>query len=142
MLAAMVRLRVILPAAGVAAALMLGCGGSDGSSTARATPTATATRAPAEPTAAPAATAAARKGVRLRKIGDFRAPVFVTAPPEDRRVQFVVEQGGRIMFVRDGRKVGTPFLDISSQVTANGEQGLLSMAFAPCLLYTSDAADE
>ena len=46
-------------------------------------------------------------------------------------MQFVVEQGGRIMVVRDGRKLGTPFLDISSQVTSGGEQGLLSMAFAP-----------
>jgi glucose/arabinose dehydrogenase len=57
--------------------------------------------------------------------------VFVTAPPKDRRAQYVVEQGGRIMVVRDGRKLGTPFLDISGQVTSGGEQGLLSMAFAP-----------
>ena len=35
------------------------------------------------------------------------------------------------MVVRNGRKLGTPFLDISSQVTSGGEQGLLSMAFAP-----------
>jgi glucose/arabinose dehydrogenase len=131
MLAAMVRLKVILPAAGAAALLMLGCGGSDGSSTARATPTATATQPPAEASATPPATAAARKGVRLRKIGSFQAPVFVTAPPKDRRVQFVVEQGGRIMVVRDGRKLATPFLDIAGQVTSGGEQGLLSMAFAP-----------
>jgi hypothetical protein len=44
---------------------------------------------------------------------------------------FVVEQGGRIMEVRDGQKLATPFLDISSDVRAGGEQGLLSMAFAP-----------
>ena len=65
------------------------------------------------------------------KVGSFAAPVFVTAPRGARKVQFVVEQGGRIMVVRDGRKLGTPFLDISSQVTSGGEQGLLSMAFAP-----------
>jgi glucose/arabinose dehydrogenase len=35
------------------------------------------------------------------------------------------------MVVRNGRKLGTPFLDISGQVTSGGEQGLLSMAFAP-----------
>jgi glucose/arabinose dehydrogenase len=133
MLALMVRLKVILPAAGVAAGLVLGCGGSDGSSTARATPTATATEAPAETaTAAPTPAATAqRRGVRLVRIGSFNAPVFVTAPRGDRRVQFVVEQGGRIMVVRNGRKLGTPFLDISGQVTSGGEQGLLSMAFAP-----------
>jgi glucose/arabinose dehydrogenase len=134
MLAAMVRAKVILPAAGAVAALMLGCGGSEGGSTARATPTATASasQAPAEATATPApAAAAARTGARLVRIGRFRAPVFVTAPPKDRHAQYVVEQGGRIMVVRDGRKLGTPFLDISGQVTSGGEQGLLSMAFAP-----------
>ena len=35
------------------------------------------------------------------------------------------------MVVRNGRKLAQPFLDISSQVTSGGEQGLLSMAFAP-----------
>ena len=58
-------------------------------------------------------------------------PVYVTSPPGDRARQFVVEQGGRVMVVRDGRKLGTPFLDIRGQVTAGGEQGLLSIAFAP-----------
>ena len=43
---------------------------------------------------------------------------------------FVVEQGGRIRVIRGG-KLRTPFLDIRSRVTAGGEQGLLSMAFAP-----------
>jgi hypothetical protein len=41
----------------------------------------------------------------------------------------VVEQGGRIMVVRDGRKLAQPFLDIRSLVKAGGEQGLLSVAF-------------
>jgi len=126
------RLRVIVPAAGLAAGLLLGCGSSGDGSAARATPAATQSQAPAEPaaTATPAA-AQARKGVRLVRIGSFSSPVFVTAPRGARKAQFVVEQGGRIMVVRNGRKLGTPFLDISSQVTANGEQGLLSMAFAP-----------
>ena len=69
--------------------------------------------------------------MRLRKVGDFDAPVYLTSPPGDRARQFVVEQGGRVMVVRDGRKLGTPFLDIRGQVTAGGEQGLLSIAFAP-----------
>ena len=133
MLAAMVRLKVIVPCAGVLAALVLGCGGSEGDSAARATPTATATQAPAEASAAPTPAAAAqrRRGMRLVRIGTFNEPLFVTAPRGDRKVQFVVEQDGRIMVVRDGRKRGTPFLDISGQVTSRGEQGLLSMAFAP-----------
>src|SRR3954454_12550910 len=77
--------------------------------------------------AAPSASAA----VHLTPIADFSLPVYVTAPPGDPHRLFVVEQGGRIMEVRDGQKLATPFLDISSDVRSGGEQGLLSMAFAP-----------
>src|SRR5829696_8211238 len=106
------------------------CGGggddADGrTATPTPTPTAAATAAPETP-AAPAA-----RGARLKRIGEFDAPVFLTSPPGDRSRQFVVEQGGRVMVVRNGRKLGTPFLDIRDQVTAGGEQGLLSVAFAP-----------
>ena len=76
------------------------------------------------------ATAQAR-GVRLAAVGRFDAPLYVTSPPGDERRLFVVEQGGRVMVVRGGRKLRTPFLDIGSQVQAGGEQGLLSVAFAP-----------
>jgi len=75
--------------------------------------------------------AAAGRGVRLVKIGDFQAPLYVTAPPGDKRRAFVVEQAGRIMVVQGGKPLAQPFLDIRSKVTAGGEQGLLSMAFAP-----------
>jgi glucose/arabinose dehydrogenase len=68
---------------------------------------------------------------RLQKIGDFSSPLYVTAPPGDTDRVFVVEQGGTIRVMRDGKKLATPFLDIRSLVTAGGEQGLLSMAFAP-----------
>ena len=58
--------------------------------------------------------------------------MYVTSPPGDRRRVFVVEQGGRIMVVLGGRKRRSrPFLDIRSQVQSGGEQGLLSVAFAP-----------
>ena len=98
--------------------LLVACGSNEpGSSSARTVE---------EPSAEAAAT-----GVRLARVGSFEAPVYVTAPPGDRRRVFVVEQGGRIMVVRGGRKLGTPFLDIRRLVTAGGEQGLLSMAFAP-----------
>ena len=75
--------------------------------------------------------AAAGRGVRLVKVGDFDSPLYVTAPPGDRRRIFVVEQAGQIVVVRGGKPVAKPFLDIRSKVTAGGEQGLLSMAFAP-----------
>jgi glucose/arabinose dehydrogenase len=124
------RIRVLLPATVAAGALVLGCGGSGegGGASARTTP---APAASETATAAPRRAARARTGVRLQRIGSFQAPVYVTAPPEDSRVQFVVEQAGRIMVVRDGRKLARPFLDITSKVRSGGEQGLLSMAFAP-----------
>lgn len=73
----------------------------------------------------------AARGVRLKRIGSFDAPLYVTAPPGDRRRVFVVEQEGRIQLLLGGRRIGRPFLDISGEISAGGEQGLLSVAFAP-----------
>ena len=113
---------VLLVVAGAA------CGGGGDDADGRPTPEA---GAPATTPEAPEATAtpSAARGVRLRKVGDFEAPVYVTAPPGDRARQFVVEQGGRVIVIRDGRKLDAPFLDVSGQVTSGGEQGLLSIAF-------------
>ncbi len=69
--------------------------------------------------------------LRLVRVGSFAMPVGLAAPRGDTRRLFVVEQGGRIRVVRDGRALPEPFLDISRQVTAGGEQGLLGLAFAP-----------
>jgi len=112
----------------LAVALSAGCGGGGDGASARpaASPAGTAA---AE--ASPAPTARASRGVRLARIGRFASPVYVTSPPGDRRRVFVVEQAGRIVVVRGGRRLARPFLDIRSLVTAGGEQGLLSVAFAP-----------
>jgi glucose/arabinose dehydrogenase len=117
----------------VVAATLVGACGSD-SSTQNADTNTNATASTNDDTggSTPAeGRAAAGRGVRLVKVGDFQAPVYVTAPPGDRRRIFVVEQAGRIMIVRGGKPVAQPFLDIRSKVTAGGEQGFLSMAFAP-----------
>lgn len=95
--------------------------GACGSSSAGEMPAATSSAA-----AAPAA-----GGVKLVSVGKFNMPLYVTAPPKDLRRVMVVQQGGRISVVRDGKSLGRPFLDISSRVTAGGEQGLLGLAFAP-----------
>jgi glucose/arabinose dehydrogenase len=58
-------------------------------------------------------------------------PVDLQVAPGDRTRMFVVEQGGRIRIVRGGAVVSQPFLDISSQVSRGGEQGLLGLAFHP-----------
>jgi glucose/arabinose dehydrogenase len=69
-------------------------------------------------------------GVKLEKVGDFDQPVYVTQAPGSDDL-YVVEQGGRIKLVRNGRTLERPVLDLSDEVTAGGEQGLLSAAFAP-----------
>jgi glucose/arabinose dehydrogenase len=72
-----------------------------------------------------------RGGVRLVEIGEFEQPLYVTQPPGEDRELYVVEKGGRIVRVENGRPAGEPFLDLSGEVSTGSEQGLLSMAFAP-----------
>jgi glucose/arabinose dehydrogenase len=91
-----------------------------------------------------------RRPVRLVKVGNFNAPVFATGAPGQGTRLFVVEKAGRVAVVSNGRKLATPFLDISQQVGSSGEeQGLLSIAFAPdyassglfYVYYTDHAGD-
>ncbi|MGN6587961.1 MAG: PQQ-dependent sugar dehydrogenase [Solirubrobacterales bacterium] len=70
-------------------------------------------------------------GVALKKIGSFEAPVYVAGAPGFPQLLFVVEQPGRIVVLRNGRRVRKPFLDLSSEVSYGGERGLLSVAFSP-----------
>ncbi|HWL35479.1 MAG TPA: PQQ-dependent sugar dehydrogenase [Frankiaceae bacterium] len=121
----------------LAAALLAGCSSGDPS----VAPSSATTSAPAgspsgsgrESPSAPGSPAAlpAKSGPpKLELVARFNAPTHVAAPPGDPRL-FVVEQGGRIKVVKDGRTLPAPFLDISGQTRHRGEQGLLSMAFAP-----------
>jgi glucose/arabinose dehydrogenase len=72
---------------------------------------------------------APRGPVRLLELGRFDAPTYLTAPRGDPR-RFVVQRGGTIVIVSGREQAGT-FLDISENVSTDGEGGLLSMAFAP-----------
>ena len=76
------------------------------------------------------AAASAKRGVGLKKIGSFDAPVYVTGAPGFPQLLFVVEQQGRIAVIKGGRKAGT-FLDIRGLLDYGGERGLLSVAFPP-----------
>jgi glucose/arabinose dehydrogenase len=73
----------------------------------------------------------AASGVALKKIGSFDAPVFVTGAPGFPQLLFVVEQPGEIVVLRNGHRLGKPFLDLRGQVAYGGERGLLSVAFPP-----------
>ena len=108
----------------LAALVGLSACGSDDSPPKPAAATATS----GSPAAAPAS---ASDGVKLVGVGSFDAPLHVAAPPGDTRRVFVVEQGGTVRVVRSGRRLARPFLDVRGKVIAGGEQGLLSIAFAP-----------
>ena len=84
-------------------------------------------------TAAATRSLTARTSTRLGlvKVATVDSPVYVTAPPGDLSRLFVVSQKGQVFIVKDGRRLDLPFLDVSSQVACCGEQGLLSIAFAP-----------
>jgi glucose/arabinose dehydrogenase len=115
----------------LAATLALGCGENGGGASASATATTAAAPTATPDGGAPTAGPSAAKGVRLKRIGTFDSPVYVTAPAGDGQRIFVVEQGGTIRVLVGGKRRATPFLDIRDRVTAGGERGLLSMAFAP-----------
>ena len=74
-----------------------------------------------------AATADAKPRVKLKRIGRFQSPTYLTAAPGIPGV-VVVERGGRIRLAR-GRKRRT-FTNIAGNVSTGGERGLLSVAFA------------
>jgi glucose/arabinose dehydrogenase len=59
----------------------------------------------------------------------FDAPVLLTHAPGEPRTVYVVEQPGRVIRLRGGRR--TVFLDIRDRVVYGGEQGLLGLAFDP-----------
>jgi glucose/arabinose dehydrogenase len=111
-----------------AIAALAGCGGGSAQTTSPSTggaPSSTATRTSQQ------AVGEGFGGVRLEKLGDFDQPLYVTQPPGDSHHLFVVEQTGRVEVLTDGAPADRPFLDLSKQVSCCGEQGLLSIAFAP-----------
>jgi glucose/arabinose dehydrogenase len=57
--------------------------------------------------------------------------LYVTHAPQQPNRLYIVRQRGTIRILQRGRLVGTPFLDISGEVLAGGERGLLGLAFHP-----------
>jgi glucose/arabinose dehydrogenase len=79
---------------------------------------------------ASAGTTRAQLGLRPVATG-LSSPVYVTSIPGQAAKLYVVEQVGRIVVLVNGKQSARPFLDIRSKVRSGGEQGLLSVAFAP-----------
>ncbi|MCG8428596.1 MAG: PQQ-dependent sugar dehydrogenase, partial [Chromatiales bacterium] len=79
----------------------------------------------------------------------FSTPLVMAQPPGDSSRFMVAEKAGSIRVVKDGVKLGTPFLDITSAISSGGERGLLGMAFHPnyasngyfYLSYTDNSGD-
>jgi len=73
----------------------------------------------------------AAAGYRFVQVASgFDSPVHVSAPKGEPGRLYVVEQTGRIRIVQNGRITGT-LVNLRSQVSCCGEQGLLSVAFHP-----------
>lgn len=69
---------------------------------------------------------------KLQPVADgFASPVGVEKAPGDATHLYVVEQRGTIRTIENGQRQATPFLDITKQVIAGGERGLLGLAFHP-----------
>jgi glucose/arabinose dehydrogenase len=69
--------------------------------------------------------------VKLRKVGTFSAPTYLTGAPGFPKLEFVTEQTGRVMVLRGSHKLRHAFLDVRGLISSGGEEGLLSIAFPP-----------
>jgi glucose/arabinose dehydrogenase len=100
------------------------------SSTAISTTTTTSTTVTTTTCPAMAPTVPALKVVAVNAMATSFAP-FAVQPPGSTD-WYVVEQVGRILIVRSGTALSTPFLDIQAAMGMSlGERGLLSVAFHP-----------
>lgn len=80
----------------------------------------------------PATASAGHGRLRAVRIAGFDSPVEIRHASGFPNLMFVVEQQGRIMVLRRGRKLARPFLNIDPLVSNDGgERGLLSVAFPP-----------
>ena len=107
-------------------ATVSGCGGDDDEDT--------TAKEGGPPSATAPATSEGDSGpeaLKLKQIASLDAPTYVTSEPDNAKRLFVTEQAGTIKVIEDGETLEEPFLDLSAEVGAGGERGLLSIAFAP-----------
>ncbi len=70
--------------------------------------------------------------LRLKQVATGLAAITgAVSPPGDAERLLVVQQNGVVSELRNGVLQPKPFLDLRDRIHAEGEQGLLSMAFAP-----------
>jgi len=64
-------------------------------------------------------------------VSGLDSPVQVTHAPDSSGRLFIVEQGGKVVIVKNGALLPTPFINISERLATGGERGLLGIAFHP-----------
>ena len=68
--------------------------------------------------------------IELKLVAEgFKLPVHLSNAGDGSKRLFLVEQKGRILIIKDGKRLEKPFLDIQDRVGCCGERGLLSVAF-------------
>ena len=109
-----------------------GDGDGDGSGSTSAT-----TAAGQGPPATSAAPADLEKAAfKLVKVAELSSPLAMAVRPNDDSI-YVAEKGGRVRRIARGQTAtpggvdGTSVLDLTSQVSSGGEQGLLGLTFSP-----------
>ncbi len=68
--------------------------------------------------------------VRLERVATLEEPVALAVRPDDPAL-YIAEKGGRVVAIRNGEVDPSPVLDLSSEVSLGGEQGLLGLTFSP-----------
>ncbi|HWW75757.1 MAG TPA: PQQ-dependent sugar dehydrogenase, partial [Pyrinomonadaceae bacterium] len=64
-------------------------------------------------------------------VGGFSHPLGIVNAGDGSGRLFVVEKEGRVRIIKNGSLLPTPFLDISTRISTDGERGLLGLAFPP-----------
>jgi glucose/arabinose dehydrogenase len=124
-------------AAALAAALALAAGacGTGADSSPPAAPAVPAgagpaTSTPATPAGPPTQAELDRVAVRLERVAQLREPVALAVAGDDATL-YAGERAGRVRVIRDGRLDPRPLLDLTAEVSVEGEGGLLGLAVAP-----------
>jgi glucose/arabinose dehydrogenase len=130
----------------VALPLVLACGASR-----TETATAAATRAPGVATSQAQGSDLGTIQLGFERLpAQLRDPTHITHAGDGSGRLFVVERPGRIVILREGTALPTPFLDITPLVLPGGERGLLGLAFHPqhtsngrfFVAYTAQGGDQ
>src|SRR3989454_3551062 len=93
-------------------------------------PTNSPSPTPSPPLASPTSATVRSGSFKLTRVAaGLKSPVYVTNAGDGSGRLFIVEQAGRILVIKDGRVLPTPFLHIRSLVVAGGENGNPGVAF-------------